>query len=206
MENNETNVSNKGKFKSLAEALEFKESRIKKHDEKIERFQQKVDEWAKELKKYFDESNVVQIIERSWDSILREKRLFEGLFNEKFIEKYTIEEFEAVDKEFDPSSGFLEIEKLIGILHAADELPLETVQQFYLELDDSPKNRLYSFDVLQDSIHADIFAPLILEDIKCDYAEHDDFPRVKDELEKKAKKAAGKKTNSNAPQNGDEEN
>ena len=37
---------------------------------------------------------------------------------------------------------------MIGVLQAADELPLETVQQFYLELANTPENRLYSFEVL----------------------------------------------------------
>lgn len=193
------------KFKSMEEALEFKKIYEAKYEETLARFDEQSKGWQESLEKYFDVFTAYRIIKQAKESILREKSLFEGLFNESFIEMYPIENFESAYHDRDGSKEVSKIEKLIGVLQAADELPLETVQQFYLELANTPGNRLFSFEILKHSNHADIFAPLILKDYEQEYGvENPNHRRAKADLEERAHIAAEMKANANANQNGDE--
>lgn len=198
---------------TIEEFNNHKQSIEKKLEDSVKEFEQMSQEWKKQLKKYFSESTAENLINNAKDSLSRNAKSIAEILDyiKENFDTYSKSEImrEIENASFIANNATESIKKIIGICQAADECSLETVKQFYLELDSNAESRYRGiYNALAYSTHADVFVPMILEDIESIGGKNSEYYiNSKRNLMPNAQRAAeAKVSKASAPQNGGEEN
>ena len=181
---------------------------IKKLELNIKEFEQWSEDWKARLGKYFNEETVDRLISRASSSFLRCAKRVRTDFEEMEANLDKLAESEILSIIEDLQSSIEDtpaVKEIMEICEEADRLPPEEIKKRYLALDGNAENRYKGYTALAESTHADIFVPMILEDVESVCGENFYYENLKKNLMPKAKEAAEAKKGSSAPQNGESE-